>query len=55
MAPHGIYNSLSQLAIKVAAPADDRLTLDATTTMLRFRRDERTMFDDGGYARLDGR
>jgi (1->4)-alpha-D-glucan 1-alpha-D-glucosylmutase len=108
IARHGIYNSLAQLAIKIAAPgipdfyqgtellefslvdpdnrrpvdyarrrsllreldaaeaqegrtalarrlaaaADERVKLYATATMLRFRRDERTIFDDGSYAPL---
>jgi maltooligosyltrehalose synthase len=38
---------------------DDQLKLFATTTMLRFRRDERAIFDDGAdtplIALVDGR
>ena len=108
IARHGIYNSLAQVAIKIAAPgvpdfyqgtelldfslvdpdnrrpvdyarrrhllseldaaearegrtalvrrlaagADDGLKLYATTTMLRFRRNERAIFDEGTYAPL---
>ena len=34
------------------APSDDRVKLFTTTTMLRFRRDHRTLFDAGGYEPL---
>jgi maltooligosyltrehalose synthase len=40
------------LARLVAASADDRLKLYATTTMLRFRRHERAIFDEGTCAPL---
>jgi (1->4)-alpha-D-glucan 1-alpha-D-glucosylmutase len=38
-----------------ATPADDRLKLYATTTMLRFRRKQRTIFEDGGYRPIEVR
>jgi (1->4)-alpha-D-glucan 1-alpha-D-glucosylmutase len=40
------------LARRLAADADDGLKLYATTMMLRFRRNERAIFDEGTYAPL---
>jgi (1->4)-alpha-D-glucan 1-alpha-D-glucosylmutase len=41
------------VASRLLAAPDERLKLFATTTMLRFRKDEREMFEQGGYRPLD--
>jgi (1->4)-alpha-D-glucan 1-alpha-D-glucosylmutase len=41
------------LATRLIATTDDRVKLFATTTMLRFRRDNRDVFDEGAYRPLE--
>jgi (1->4)-alpha-D-glucan 1-alpha-D-glucosylmutase len=41
------------VAARLLAPQDDELKLFATMTMLRFRKDEQELFDEGGYEAID--
>jgi (1->4)-alpha-D-glucan 1-alpha-D-glucosylmutase len=49
-APDGDWKALARRLME--SPRDDRLKLYTTTTMLRFRRDHRAVFDAGSYEPL---